>query len=54
MEHMLMCFRSWDPAVSLDSVMLRPVPGRKDAASSGVKEATKAIAAQFQRQLEDA
>jgi hypothetical protein len=26
-EHVLTCFRSWDPIISLDPVVLRPVAG---------------------------
>jgi hypothetical protein len=47
MEHMLTCFQSWDPVVSLDPVMLGPVARTEDAASSGVQEPAKAIASQF-------
>jgi hypothetical protein len=43
------CFQSQDPAVSLDLMMLGLVVGAKDVASSGVKEAAKAVAAWFQR-----
>jgi hypothetical protein len=53
-EHMLMCFRSWDPVVSLDPVMLGPVAWIEKAASCGVQEAVKAVAARFQRVPEDA
>jgi hypothetical protein len=35
-EHMLMCFQSWDPTISLDPVMLGPVVGTEEVASSGV------------------
>jgi hypothetical protein len=35
-EHMLMCFRSKDPVVSLDSVMLGPIAGTEEAASNDV------------------
>jgi hypothetical protein len=46
-EHMLTCFQSRDPAVSLDPVMLGPVARTEDAASSSVEEVAKAIASQF-------
>jgi hypothetical protein len=48
-EHVVTCFQSQDPAVSLDLMMLGLVVGAKDVASSGVKEAAKAVAAWFQR-----
>jgi hypothetical protein len=44
-EHMLMCFQSRDPVVSLDPVILRPVARTEDAANSGVQEAAKVVAA---------
>jgi hypothetical protein len=53
-EHMLMCFRSWDLVVSLDPVMLGPVAWIEKAASCGVQEAVKAVAARFQHMPEDA
>jgi hypothetical protein len=37
-EEVLMCFRSWDPTVSLDAVMLGPVVGIEEAASSDIQE----------------
>jgi hypothetical protein len=52
-EHMLTCFWSRDPTVSLDSVMLGLIIGTEDATSSGVQEAAKAVAARFQRQPKD-
>jgi hypothetical protein len=53
-EHMLMCFRSRDPAVSLDLMMLGLVAGIEDAASNNIKDAAKDVAARFQCQPEDA
>jgi hypothetical protein len=53
-EHMLMCFWSLDPAVSLDPMMLGPIVGTEDAANSGVKKAAKVVAAWFQCHPEDA
>jgi hypothetical protein len=35
-EHMLMCFQSWDPAISLDPVMLGPVAVMEDATNNDV------------------
>jgi hypothetical protein len=40
-EHVLTCFQSGDHIISLDMVMLRPVAGIEEAASSDVQEATK-------------
>jgi hypothetical protein len=53
-EHVLMSFQSWDPTVSLDPVMLGPVAGTEEAASSGIQEVAKAVAARFQHLMEDA
>jgi hypothetical protein len=36
-EHVLMCFRSQDPVVSLDLVMLRPIAGIEEAASNDIQ-----------------
>jgi hypothetical protein len=46
-EHVLMCFWSWDPTVSLDPVMLRPVARIEEVANSDVQEAAKVVAARF-------
>jgi hypothetical protein len=35
-EHMMTCFQSQDPIVSLDLVMLGPVAGTEEAANSNV------------------
>jgi hypothetical protein len=46
-EHMLTCFRSRDPAISLDPMMLRSIARTKEAANSDILEAAKAVAARF-------
>jgi hypothetical protein len=46
-EHVLTCFQNRDPIVNLDLVMLGLVVGTKEAASSGIQEAAKAVAAWF-------
>jgi hypothetical protein len=53
-EHMLTCFRSQDPVVSLEPVVLGPAVETEEATSSSGQEATKSVAAWFQRLLEDA
>jgi hypothetical protein len=53
-EHMLTCFRSRDPIISLDPVALRPITETEEAARGSVHEAAKAVAARFQCLLEDA
>jgi hypothetical protein len=46
-KHMLTCFRSPDPIVYLDPVVLGPVAGTEEAASCGVQDATKIVATRF-------
>jgi hypothetical protein len=53
-ENVLTCFRSQDPIVSLEPVVLGPAAETEEATSSSGQEATKIVAAQFQRLLEDA
>jgi hypothetical protein len=49
-EHMMMCFRSWDPQTSLEPVMQGPDEEPEEAASTGVEEATRVVAERFERQ----
>jgi hypothetical protein len=44
-EHVLICFWSQDPVVSLDPVVLEPVAGTEEVASSDIQDATKIVAA---------
>jgi hypothetical protein len=46
-EHVLTCFRSWDPIVSLDPVVLGLIAGTKGVASSDVEDTAKIVAARF-------
>ncbi|KAJ1264671.1 hypothetical protein BS78_08G017900 [Paspalum vaginatum] len=48
-EHLLVCFRSHDPAISLDPVIAGPVEEAEAAARESVQEVVEAVAAQFQR-----
>jgi hypothetical protein len=43
-NHMLMCFRSRDPSISLEPVVAGPVEGSAEAARDGVEDAARAIA----------
>jgi hypothetical protein len=52
--HVLMCFLSQDPVVSLDPVTLRLVVETEEEARGSVEEATKITAAWFKRLPEDA
>ncbi|KAJ1283359.1 hypothetical protein BS78_03G122400 [Paspalum vaginatum] len=48
-EHLLVCFRSHDPAISLDPVIAGPVEEAEAAARVSVQEAVEVVAARFQR-----
>jgi hypothetical protein len=48
-EHVLTCFRSWDPNTLLKPVMQGPVAEMGEAARSSVQDTTKIVAAWFQR-----
>ncbi|KAJ1293277.1 hypothetical protein BS78_01G055300 [Paspalum vaginatum] len=48
-EHLLVCFRSHDSAISLDLVIAGPVEGVEAAARDSVQEAVEVVAARFQR-----
>ncbi|KAJ1266661.1 hypothetical protein BS78_08G169100 [Paspalum vaginatum] len=48
-EHLLVCFRSHDPAISLDPVIAGPVEEMEAAARVSVQEAVEVVAARFQR-----
>jgi hypothetical protein len=48
-EHVLTCFRSHDPTVSLGPVLAGPVADAEDAAREGVQDAVDAVVRHFQR-----
>ena len=48
-EHLLVCFRSHDPAISLDLVIAGPVEEAEAAAREGVQEVVATVAARFHR-----
>jgi hypothetical protein len=52
-EHMLTCFRSLDPKVSLDPMVHGPTIETKEAARGSIQEAVKIVVARFQWQPED-
>jgi hypothetical protein len=52
-EHVLMCFRSRDPAISLEPVVQGPTEEPAGAAASGVEDAARAVADRFKREPED-
>jgi hypothetical protein len=53
-DHMLMCFRSRDPSISLESAVQGPVEGSAKAARDGVEDAARAVAERFEHEPEDA
>jgi hypothetical protein len=52
-EHVLVCFRSWDPHVSLEPVALGPNAETEEVAQADVQDVVKLVAAWFKRQAED-
>jgi hypothetical protein len=52
-EHVMMCFRSRDPQVSLEPVAQGPNAEIEEAARDGVQDTVKLMAARFKHQAED-
>jgi hypothetical protein len=52
-EYVLTCFRSHDPAISLESVIAGPVVDTEDAAREGIKDVMQLVAERFQRDPAD-
>jgi hypothetical protein len=52
-EYVLTCFRSHDPAISLEPVIAGPVAATEDAAREGVQDAVELVAERFQRDPAD-
>jgi hypothetical protein len=52
-EHVLMCFRSRDPAISFEPVVQGPAEEPAGAAAAGVEDAACAVADRFKREPED-
>jgi hypothetical protein len=53
-DHVLMCFWSCDPTISLEPAMQGPVEGFAEATRDGVEDAARAVAERFEREPEDA
>jgi hypothetical protein len=53
-EHVLLCFRSHDPQVSLEPVVQGPAEDVQEATQVGVRETAKLVAERFERLPEDA
>jgi hypothetical protein len=52
-DHMLMCFRSRDPSISLEPAVQGSVEGSTEAARDGVEDAAHAVVERFEREPED-
>jgi hypothetical protein len=52
-EHMLMCFRSRNPNISLEPVVQGPTEEPVKAAAASVEDAARAVADRFKREPED-
>jgi hypothetical protein len=52
-DHVLMCFRSRDPSISLEPTVQGPVEGSTEAVRDGVEDAARAVAERFEHEPED-
>jgi hypothetical protein len=52
-DHVLMCFRSRDPSISLEPTVQGPVEGSTEAARDGVEDAAHVVAERFEHEPED-
>jgi hypothetical protein len=52
-EYILTCFRSHDPAISLEPVIAGPVADTEDTAPQGVQDTVEGVAERFQRDSAD-
>jgi hypothetical protein len=52
-EYVLTCFRSHDPTISLEPVIVGPVADTEDATREGVQDVVDAVAERFQRDPAD-
>jgi hypothetical protein len=51
-DHVLMCFRSRDPSISLEPVVQGPIEGSEEAARDGVEDATRTVEERFEHEPE--
>jgi hypothetical protein len=51
-DHVLTCFRSHDPAISLTPVLEGPVPEAEAAAREGIQEVVEIMASRFENNVE--
>jgi hypothetical protein len=52
-EHVLTCFQSQDPQISLEPVVQGPIAETEETARAGIQETAKLMAAQFEHHPED-
>jgi hypothetical protein len=52
-EHVLMCFRSRDPAISLEPVVQGPAEEPAEAAAAGVEDVVHSVTDRFKHEPED-
>jgi hypothetical protein len=52
-DHVLMCFQSHDPSISLELAVQGHVEGSAEAARDGIEDAARAVAERFEREPED-
>jgi hypothetical protein len=52
-EYVLTCFRSHNPAISLEPVIAGPVADTKETARQGVQDTVEVVAERFQRDPAD-
>jgi hypothetical protein len=53
-DHVLMCFQSRDPTISLEPAVQGPVEGSAEATRDGVEDTTRAVVERFKHDPEDA
>jgi hypothetical protein len=53
-DHMLLCFRSRDPSISLEPVMQGSIEGFEEATRDNIEDAARIIAEWFEREPKDA
>jgi hypothetical protein len=53
-DHVLMCFRSCDPSISLEPTVQGPVEGSTESVRDGIDDAARTVVEQFEHEPEDA
>jgi hypothetical protein len=52
-DHMLICFQSRDPSISLEPAVQGPIERSVEATRDGIEDAARAVAERFEREPED-